>query len=221
VSFDPGSRNVLTLHDLARFPSDSLFDRMARALCEAECLPRKELYESWEVARRVRRRVRGRRVVDLACGHGLVAHLMLLLDDSSPTAIAVDTRMPESAARIGEVLVRHWPRLSGRITSRCISLDETATTRGDLIVSAHACGELTDRVLDKAIAARAPVAVLPCCHDVHTCDLGGLGGWLEPALAIDATRAARLREAGYRVVTQIIPSAITAKNKLLLGIPNE
>ncbi|MGZ3424930.1 MAG: methyltransferase [Polyangiales bacterium] len=220
-SFDPGSRNALTRHDLARFPGESLFDRIGRALCEAECLPRKELYESWEVARRVRRRIRGRRVVDLACGHGLVAHLMLLLDDSSPSAIAVDTRLPESAARIGEALVRSWPRLAGRITTQCISMDEVPATGEDLIVSAHACGALTDRVLDKAMAVRAPVAVLPCCHDVQTCDLGGLGGWLDPALAIDATRAARLREARYRVITQTIPDAITAKNRLLVAIPNE
>jgi hypothetical protein len=52
-----------------------LFDRVARVVCEADCLPRKELFESWEVARRTRRRFRGGRVVDLAAGHGLVGHL--------------------------------------------------------------------------------------------------------------------------------------------------
>ena len=39
----------------------SLFDRLGRAVCEAGCLPRKELYEAWEVARRVRRWCRGGR----------------------------------------------------------------------------------------------------------------------------------------------------------------
>lgn len=89
-TFSHGSRNRLTSRDLPRFPSESLFDRIARAVCRTECLPRKELYEAWEVARRTRRRFRGGRVIDLACGHGLVAHLMLLLDDSSPTALAID-----------------------------------------------------------------------------------------------------------------------------------
>ena len=49
---------------------------------------RKELYESWEVARRARRLFRGGRIVDLGAGHGLLAHVMLILDDSSPSALA-------------------------------------------------------------------------------------------------------------------------------------
>jgi hypothetical protein len=219
VTFDPASRNVLTRHDLGRFPGETLFERVARAMCEAECLPRKELYESWEVARRVRRKVRGRRVVDLACGHGLIAQLMLLLDDSSREAIAVDARLPESAERVRHAMIEGWPRLAARVALEEAPLEGVEVHPGDLVVSAHACGALTDRVLDAAIARRAHVAVLPCCHDVETCDRGGLSGWLDPALAIDVTRAARLRAAGYEVLTQSIPEAITPKNRLLLGIP--
>ncbi|HEY3252800.1 MAG TPA: methyltransferase, partial [Polyangiaceae bacterium] len=88
---------------------------------------------------------------------------------------------------------------------------------GDLLVSCHACGGLTDEVLSQAIAAGARVAVLPCCHEALENDQGGLGGWLDPALAIDVTRAARLRGHGYRVHTQSIPAAITPKNRLLLA----
>src|SRR5690606_20249009 len=106
MHFDPSRRSVLTRHDIGRFPGDTLFDRVGRALCEAECAPRKELFESWEVARRVRRRLRGGRVVDLACGHGLVAHLMLLLDDTSSCAVGADLRLPASASGIAEALVR-------------------------------------------------------------------------------------------------------------------
>jgi hypothetical protein len=40
---------------------------------------------------------------------------------------------------------------------------------------------------------------------------------LEPALAIDVVRAARLGAGGYRVWTQTIPRDITPKNRLLLG----
>ncbi|MGE3510529.1 MAG: hypothetical protein AB7N65_16785, partial [Vicinamibacterales bacterium] len=66
--FSPASRGRLTRHDIGRFPSESLFDRLGRAVCQAGCLPRKELYEAWELARRARRLFRGGRVVDLACG---------------------------------------------------------------------------------------------------------------------------------------------------------
>ena len=95
---DRSSRNRLTEHALPHFAGTTLFDAIARAVCRAGCLPRKELYEAWEVARRVRRRFRGGRVIDLACGHGLLAQILLLLDDSSPEALAVDRRLPKSAA---------------------------------------------------------------------------------------------------------------------------
>src|SRR6187455_2709852 len=113
--FSPSSRGRLTARDINRFPDGTLFHRVARAVCHAGCLPRKELYEAWEVARRVRRVFRGGRVVDLGAGHGLLAHLMLLLDDSSPAAIAVDKTLAPSSARVHEALVSEWPRLAGRI----------------------------------------------------------------------------------------------------------
>ena len=72
--FDPSSKDRLTDHDLGRFPDDTLFHRLARVVCHAGCLPRKELFEAWETAKRVRRVCRGGRVVDLGGGHGLLAH---------------------------------------------------------------------------------------------------------------------------------------------------
>lgn len=218
---DRSSRNRLTEKLLPQFAGDTLFEAIARAVCRAGCLPRKELYEAWEVARRVRRRFRGRRVVDLACGHGLVAQILLLLDDTSPSAVAVDQRIPKSAAALEAALCQDWPRLQGRVRYLESDLREVPLFRDDLIVSAHACGGLTDLILARAVEAGACVAVLPCCHDLQKADLGGLEGWLDGPLAIDATRAARLRFQGYRVFTQVIPGDITPKNRLLMAQPEE
>jgi hypothetical protein len=146
VRFSRSSRGRLTDRDLARFPGETLLDRVGRTACHARCLPRKELYEAWETARRVRRLFRGGRIVDLAAGHGLLAQLMLILDDTSPCALAVDAVVPPSAATLQQMLVERWPRLGGRITF----------------------------VLQRATVARARVAVLPCCHDVGVCDAGAL-----------------------------------------------
>ena len=97
MTFSPGARSRLTAHDLARFPGDTLFDRIGRVVCRVGRLPRKELYEAWEVARRVRRWCRGGRVLDVAGGHGLLAHVMLLLDDASPQALVIDPAPPPAS----------------------------------------------------------------------------------------------------------------------------
>jgi hypothetical protein len=158
-------------------------------------------------------------VLDLACGHGLLAQILLLLDDSSPSALAVDARLPRSARQLSDRMVRAWPRLAGRVELVQAEISTVSAKPGDLLVSCHACGSLTDTVLSQAIAAGARVAVLPCCHEKVANDQGGLGGWLDPALAIDVTRAARLRGHGFEVHTQTIPAAITPKNRLLLAKP--
>jgi hypothetical protein len=50
------TKSRLTEKQIAVFPGNSLFDKIARAVCRAGTLPGKELFEAWEVARRVRRR---------------------------------------------------------------------------------------------------------------------------------------------------------------------
>ena len=217
--FSRGSRGRLTHHDLERFPGDTLFDRVARAVCSAGCLPRKELYEAWEMARRVRRLFRGGRVVDLGGGHGLLAQLMLLLDETSPGGVVVDTSLPASAARVHGALVHTWPKLSDAIVFNTSGLDDVEIGPTDVVVASHACGALTDRVLERAIGGRARVAVLPCCHELADPAARMLSGWVDGSLAIDAARAMRLQHHGYRVWTQTIPADITPKNRLLIGAP--
>lgn len=219
MTFDPSSRVRLKPTSAHHFTGDTLFDRIARVVCSTSALPRKELYESWEMARRTRRRFRGGRVVDLACGHGLVAYIMLLLDDTSPSALCIDKRIPKSAERLQKALFDAWPRLSGRVHYEERDIASVELSESDVIVASHACGALTDVVLDRAVRSNARVAVLPCCHDEETCDLGSLDGWVDISLAIDATRARRLAERGYDVHTQLIPAEITPKNRLLLGSP--
>ena len=218
---DRASRKRLLKGALRHYPGDTLFDRIARAVCNAECVPRKELYESWEVARRVRRRLRGTRVVDLACGHGLVAQIMAILYPDVSDVVAVDRRIPSSAERVATTMAATWPWLADRVRRERADLRSFALTADDVVVSAHACGRLTDLVLDQAIEVRAAVAVLPCCSVHSRLDTGALEGWMDADLAIDATRALRMREHGYQVWTQTIPGDITPKNRLLIARPRE
>ena len=220
-AFSPASRARLTSRDLDRFPGDTLFDRIARAVCGAGCLPRKELYEAWEMARRIRRLFRGGRVVDLGAGHGLLAQVLLLLDATSPCAVVADKALPPSSEKLHQALVAAWPVLAGRVEFLAQAMDDIELRPDDLVVSSHACGRLTDVVLDRAAAVRARVAVLPCCHDLAACDGGDLDGWVDGAMAIDVMRAVRMRQQGYRVWTVSIPSTITPKNRLLISEPHK
>ena len=215
--FDPSSKTRLTAHDLGRFSEDTLFHRIARVVCRVGGLPRKELYEAWEVARRVRRRFRGGRVVDLCSGHGLLGHLMLLLDDSSPSVLLVDRSFPPSASALAAALVAEWPRLDGRVVCHEGALETAVLKEDDVVVSIHACGALTDRIIELASASGARLAVLPCCHDLDTASTSGLTGWMAGPLAVDVTRAMTLRQRGWNVWTQIIPLDITPQNRLLIA----
>ena len=217
--FAASSKARLTRHDLGRFPDATLFHRIARVVCGAGCLPRKELFEAWEVARRVRRRFRGGRVVDLCAGHGLLGQIMLLLDDSSPGALIVDEALPASCQTLAQALAAEWPRLQGRVVLLEASVDRVPLATDDVVVSIHACGARTDTVISLATAARAPLAVMPCCHDLDSAETGGLTGWLNGPLAVDVVRASNLRALGWEVWTQTIPAAITPQNRLLMAEP--
>ena len=211
------SKNRLTPQQQSLFPGDNLFDKIARAVCRAGTLPRKELHEAWEMAKRVRRRYRGGRVLDLACGHGLLAHIMIILDDSSKFAIAVDTKIPLNAEKLSNALILSWPRLKDRIIYKQVHIQEITIFPDDIVVSAHACGSLTDLIIDKATEQHARIAVLPCCHNLKESSTGGLEGWMDKTLAVDTVRAVTLKSKGYQIVTQKIPDDITPKNRLLMG----
>lgn len=210
-----GSRNRLTRHQLELYPGTTLFARLARTVCEVGVLPRKELHEAWEVAKRTRRRFRGGRVVDLCAGHGLLAQVMLLLDDTSPEVLAVDLRLSGNHKLLADALAATWPQLRGRVTFAQMRLQDVVLRPDDVVVSAHACGGLTDDILAQAQAVGARVAVLPCCQALR--ERGDLDGWLDGSLAVDVERATRLRAGGYQIWTQTIPEEVSPKNRLLMG----
>ena len=215
--FALSSKARLTHHDLGRFPDNSQFHHIARVVCGAGCLPRKELLEAWEVARRVRRRFRGGRIVDLCAGHGLLGQIMLLLDDSSPDVLVVDRVLPKSASTLASALATEWPRLATRVTFQESEIADVRLREDDVVLSIHACGSLTDCVIDQTVAARARLAVMPCCHDLDRADMGALRGWLDGPLAVDVVRAMKLRARGWQVWTHTIPPEITPHNRLLLA----
>jgi hypothetical protein len=213
-----GSRNKLTPSHARHYPGASLLDVAGRALCALQVLPRKELHEAWEMAVRVSAHSdRGGRVVDLCCGFGLLGQLLLLVDARFTHAVAVDRRLPPNHAKVHAALAGAFPALAGRVTFVPSPLHDVDIDADDLVVSAHACGPLTDDVFARAVDAGARAAVLPCCHRFRFRD--DLRGHADPAAAIDDERQQRLRALGYDVVADAIPVDVSPKNRLLHARP--
>ena len=97
------------------------------------------------------------------------------------------------------------------------------------MVSVHACGGLSDVILNFAANAGAPVAVVPCCHsglfsarqlarrlDGANPPEGSVP--MDPSTAMDVARLELLRRAGHDVDARLIPRAITPKNRVILGV---
>lgn len=213
---DLGSKNRLSLHALQFFPNDTHEHRIARAVCRAGVLPRKEWFESWQAVKYVRKqKLSFTRVVDLCAGHGLAGWLLALLDKPSDGVLLVDETTPKNRVAIAAELQREWP--DAKVSERSASLDEVELRSTDLVVSIHACGSLTDRVLQKAIAAKAHVAVLPCCHQLDDPYALATEGIIARDVAMDVARAHRLVAHGYHVRTYTLDPQITPKNRLIVG----
>ena len=189
-------------------------------MCTVSALPRKELYESWQVAQRVTRwhghawRAAPGRLVELCAGHGLTA-LILLLRHPKLYAVSVELTPPKSADKLRAAMIARWPDLAARLTTMAGDLARAPLAAGDVALGVHACGALSDVIIDRAIAARAHVALLPCCQEIAPAAF--LHGWLAGPLAIDTLRATRLHNAGYAVTTQLIDPEITPQNRVLLA----
>ncbi|GFH57810.1 hypothetical protein CTEN210_14286 [Chaetoceros tenuissimus] len=167
-----------------------LFDELAVILCETGVVPRKELFETYSAALHIHEKFRHmRRVADLAAGHGLLSWFLLVLDYKEcegsniseklkpRTAICVDRRMPPSAEKIANAMINHYPDLESRWTYVQSDLSSVIPHPSCLISSVHACGTLTDYLIELAIGdfknrhtnsdGRVPLAVVPCCHTIQ------------------------------------------------------
>ena len=167
-----------------------LFDELAVILCETGVVPRKELFETYSAALYIHEKFRHmRRIADLAAGHGLLSWFLLVLDYKEyewsnisekrkpRTAICVDRRMPPSAEKIANAMVKHYPDIKSRWTYVQSDLSSVIPHPSCLISSVHACGTLTDYLIELTIGdfknrhgdsnGRVPLAVVPCCHTIQ------------------------------------------------------
>ena len=217
--------------DVRHFAGESTFHQVARAVCTADAaIARKELPECWAMAERIhdefwRSAEPPRRVVDVAAGHGLLGWFVLALCAQArtplPVVYAVDERMPASAAKLRDAFGEAFPRL--RAQHRYIVGDarDVAATSDTLVAGLHACGGLSDIVIDVALEGLSALALVPCCHSTKIPHDAAAAANVGLDEAIDAARARRLKAAGWAVERDTLcPREITPKNGLILARPS-
>lgn len=217
-----GQRARLSERGLHHFAGEGLPDKLARALARRRALPAKELFESFELFERVRRRLRRTQVVDLCCGHGLTGMLFAVFEPRVEQVVLVDQRRPESHATVLDAVAEVAPWAVEKITylEQRLQRVRTDLTAGCAVVAVHACGVRTDRCIDLALALQSPVALVPCCYAQTAASAPrSIRRALGAELATDVHRTYRLEAAGYRVDWLAIPRAITHKNRVLLAVP--
>lgn len=88
------------------------------------------------------------------------------------------------------------------------------------VLAVHACGSLTDTILDEAVACDAALAAMPCCYTGTAKGApAGVRRALGVSAAADVMRSFKLQGAGYHVDWAAIPRAVTPLNRILVGDP--
>ena len=193
---------------------------------------------------------------DLACGHGLTGMLFSCCGTVTELKIVlVDQKQPPSHAILFNLLSQKCPWIAepNAITfveadlssatsladfSSPISMSTTDTCHQDnpgmnsettvtnLVISTHACGSLTDQVLELASnvtdengsGCAAALAVMPCCYTGTSQGAPyGIQRALGVAWAADIQRSFYLQGRGYHSDFASIPREISPMNRILIG----
>ena len=202
------------------FNADTLQDKFLRAIAAERLLPIKEVLESFEFFARIRKSTRTNTVADLCCGHGLLGILFAMFERNVGRVFLIDQNEPESRQKLLAVAEDVAPWIAEKIDNRAekISRKDDWIEPGMAIVSAHACGVLSDLCIDIAIKSGGPIAILPCCYPRSACEAPlSLQTQFGLETAFDIHRTYRLEAAGYRIRWGSIPAEITPMNRIIYG----
>jgi SAM-dependent methyltransferase len=103
------------------------------------------------------------RIVDVGAGRGHLSRLASELFQCQTLALDRDAALLQSARERSERRARRVGPLSVRFVKAHVGHEPLELQSTDLAVGLHACGELGDRLVSAAVAARCDVALISCC----------------------------------------------------------
>jgi SAM-dependent methyltransferase len=103
------------------------------------------------------------RIVDVGAGRGHLSRLASELFQLQTLALDRDPALLRSGGQRSEERARQVGGLSVRFVEAHVGQERLEFQSGDLAVGLHACGELGDRLVIAAAAARCDVALVSCC----------------------------------------------------------
>ncbi len=181
----------------------------------------KEVLESTEFYLRTRKRILpADTVYDLACGHGLVG-IILSACNPDVDVICVDIRRPVSFEKILDAVAAVKPHVIDRvkfIEAPLSDLQAPISPSNISVVATHACGSLTDTVLDFARVCATRVAVMPCCYTGTASNVpNGVRRMLGVGVSADIDRCYRLEREGWQTDMTNVPKLVTPMNRIIVA----
>jgi predicted RNA methylase len=176
----------------------------------------KEIREAFDFVQRIDSLTKGKNVLELCSGHGLIGHLLAM--KGAKSVRQVDRLDSKSRGNL-ERYLKNYTRVIYDNIDFIVNKDEILTWDFDIVVSMHACGNLTDEVIDIAMKKGADIASCPCCYHGSKVmkSMSAAAHHLGKPLAVDAFRLGKLANAGYDVSMKLLEISISPCNHIIVG----
>lgn len=203
---------------------DDINERIHQAVLNSG-MPEKEFYEAKEFYTKIKPvffeyfRLKNDdqldQVIDFCSGNGLNG-IFWLLHQAAASVSFVDNKDNSNFNKLEYLLGPYISNSSFSESIPDVSKEKTAFT------AIHACGELTDWLIDTAVKTRKPFGVMPCCHlnDNNVIKKSILNYFSAKDECIDIARIITIKQSNYRVLVRNISKTITDKNRIIVGVPD-
>jgi hypothetical protein len=156
------------------------------------------------------------RILDCCAGQGL-AGIIFALEGKADEVTLVDIKRNSHYSGLLKYVQSLFPI---KVDYQLKDINKEPMPSADLIISIHACNDLTDKTISAALKQQVPFAVMPCCYSKSDqIENEILDYFPEKATAIDIARITYAQSQGYQVQVRRINNTITDKNRIIIGVP--